>query len=63
MEWIPTIWVLSGWAAWLWIVIREDMFSSFGDGLVSLVMLFPAAVGGPVFWLVVAVAELDRPHG
>ena len=61
MEWFLVIWIGSGFAAWLWIMCRNDMVSNFGDGVVAAMMIFPAIVAGPFNWIVVAVSEHYGP--
>jgi len=61
MENVAVLWSLSGIAAWLWIMCRNDMVDGFGDGVVAALMIFPACVGGPFTWIAVAVSENDGP--
>lgn len=58
---MATIWPISGLAAWLWIMYRNDMVDDIGSGFVAMLMLVPAAVGGPFTWICVAVSEWDGP--
>ena len=54
MEWIPVIWIGLGWSAHIYLGVREGIFteSNFGWIMVWFLMLFPAAIAGPLLWLV-----------
>lgn len=53
-------WVLAGWSAWLWIMVRFDMADDFSSGVMAALMLISSAASGPFTWGVVAVAEYDE---
>lgn len=50
-------WIISGLAAWLWIMCRNNMVDDIPSGVVAALMLFPAAIAGPFNWINVAISE------
>ena len=56
---IIAMWVLSGWAGWLWIGWRERIYADWSDVCVWVILLSNAAVAGPAIWGLVAVIELE----
>lgn len=55
------LWLLSGAAAWVWIMCRNNMVSDYSDRVIAAMMLLVACIGGPFWWLVVAYSEYEGP--
>ena len=53
------IWPLSGFAAWLWIMVRHEMTDDWASWVIALLMIFPACVAGPFNWINVILIERD----
>lgn len=61
MSELPAIWIVAGFLAWLWIMVRNNMVDDGPSLFVAILMIFPAVVGGPLTWVAVAVSEYDGP--
>jgi hypothetical protein len=50
IDWLVFLWIAMGWAAWGRCVIKAPSwhFATIGTTLLTIAMLFPAALAGPV---------------
>lgn len=53
------IWVLSGLAAWLWIIIRNDMVDGGGDAIMAALQTIVFMIAGPFAWGIVLYSEIS----